>query len=148
MNILGTQYDADTKSFEIYVAGCTRHCKGCHNPESWEFEAGKGLSVNKLVAKIKEFDGIIDNIKVMGGEPLDQDKPDFYLLTCGLFRLKKKLWLFTSYELKEVPEYLLGAFHYIKVGKYDCTKLTDNNVWHGVKLASSNQKIYLREDLL
>ena len=24
----------------LFVSGCTLHCKGCFNPESWDFEAG------------------------------------------------------------------------------------------------------------
>ena len=49
MKIAGTQFTLKTKSFEIYVSGCAGnpHCKGCHNPETWDFNVGE------------EFDDII-----------------------------------------------------------------------------------------
>lgn len=25
----------------LYVQGCPFHCKGCHNPETWDFDGGK-----------------------------------------------------------------------------------------------------------
>ena len=24
----------------LFVSGCTHHCKGCFNPEAWDFEYG------------------------------------------------------------------------------------------------------------
>ena len=41
MNIIQTQYTLKRKSLEIYKSGCRGpHCKGCHNPETWEFNQG------------------------------------------------------------------------------------------------------------
>ena len=25
----------------LFVSGCTHHCEGCFNPESWDFKAGR-----------------------------------------------------------------------------------------------------------
>ena len=36
----------------LFVSGCTHHCKGCFNPESWDFEAGEAFTPeieNKLI---------------------------------------------------------------------------------------------------
>jgi anaerobic ribonucleoside-triphosphate reductase activating protein len=138
--ILSTHYDAESKSFEIYFAGCNRHCVGCHNPESWDFEAGEPYNYLAINRKIKEFGDLIDNIKLMGGEPLDQS--EIYKITSGLYRLGKKLWLFTGREPWEVPIWCYGVFDYIKTGGYREDLRTDDNICYGIKLASSNQKLY------
>ena len=28
-------------SVSVYVQGCPQHCKGCHNPETWDFQGGQ-----------------------------------------------------------------------------------------------------------
>ena len=29
----------------LFVSGCPHHCKGCHNPESWDAFNGKDLVI-------------------------------------------------------------------------------------------------------
>jgi len=144
MNLLATQYTLSNKSFDIYLAGCNRtpHCKGCCNPESWNFNQGELLNnekLNEIINKIKLFDNIINKISILGGEPLDQ---------INLINLLEKLyvirpiWLFTSYELNEIPENIKGYCDYIKCGKYIDELKTENNIQYDIKLATSNQRIY------
>ena len=35
----------------LWVSGCTLHCKGCQNPESWDFCAGKFSGGNPIERK-------------------------------------------------------------------------------------------------
>ncbi len=55
----------------IFVQGCLHHCKGCHNPQTWDTNAGKTISVNELFKKIKDSN-IIQGITYSGGEPFLQ----------------------------------------------------------------------------
>jgi len=76
MRIAGTQFTLKTKSFEIYVSGCAGnpHCKGCHNPETWDFNIGDEFDdklKEQISNKITSFNNIIENIMIFGGEPLD-----------------------------------------------------------------------------
>ena len=53
----------------LYVSGCTHHCEGCFNPETWDFNYGR-----KFTDKVKDaiFDVMDDNhkgITLLGGEP-------------------------------------------------------------------------------
>lgn len=147
MNILGTQYTLKHKAFEIYVAGCngSPHCKGCHNPESWDFGNGEILDDNYLSViqtKIKSFDEMINNIMIFGGEPLDQKMSELIDLLDCLQQFNKKIWIFTRYDLNEVPSIIKDRCDYLKCGRYEPQKCTDSNIQYGIKLATSNQHIY------
>jgi anaerobic ribonucleoside-triphosphate reductase activating protein len=151
MNIASTQYTLEIKSLEIYVAGCNAspHCPNCHNPESWNFNLGENYDFEyllKLENKVKNFDNMIDNIMIMGGEPLDQNKKEIYELFFDIATSStlntKKIWLFTRYELENIAKEIKDLCDYIKCGKYIKELSCDNNIQHGIKLATSNQNIY------
>lgn len=147
MNIAATQYTLNTKSFEIYVSGCKAYCKGCHNPELRDFNIGNPLTqttIDNIINKIKEFDMLIDNIWILGGEPLDQNIDDLEWLLQELHKTKKSIWLFTRFELKEIPSNIKQFCHYIKCGPYIESLQTKNNIQYGIQLATSNQNIYKR----
>lgn len=146
MRILGTQFTLATRSFEIYISGCNGnpHCKNCHNPESWDFNLGEVLTdeMNKVwFTKINEFDSIIDNIMIFGGEPNDNNHKELEQLLSSLLDSKKKIWLFTRYEKNELPKFEFDLCDYIKCGSYIPELTCEDNVQYGIKLATSNQYI-------
>lgn len=144
MRIASTQYSANTKSFEIYISGCNGTCEGCCNPELKDFEVGDILNRRitiQIIEKIKAFDNLVDNIWLLGGDPLDQNYLALMNLILDLLETKKKVWLWTRFELKEINS-LLYICDYIKTGEYKKELSTEDNIWFGIKLASSNQRIY------
>ena len=148
MNILSTQYTLKNKVFEIYVAGCSAipHCTNCHNPETWDFNQGDFFDdkyfKEKIEIKIIEFDSMIRNIMIFGGEPLDQPIEELIYLLSKLYKCKKTIWLFTRNEIENVPDKIKEYCNYIKCGSYVPELTTENNIQYGIKLATSNQYIY------
>lgn len=57
----------------FFAQGCPFHCKGCHNPETWDYNGGKEFSANTIEEVLQALDanGIHRNLCIMGGEPLD-----------------------------------------------------------------------------
>lgn len=154
MNLIATQYTLQYHAFEIYVSGCKAnpHCTGCHNPQSWSFDIGEFIDTKvyeKITDEIEDFSKLIDNIWLLGGEPLDQNILEFTTFCIDLKRdTEKKLWLFTRYELPEVKDKLkeyIKLFDYIKCGKYISELSAKDYVQQGVQLATTNQKIYQLE---
>ena len=142
MNISGIDYNLNYKALEIYISGCTLHCKGCHNYEIWDFNSGKpyfGYWDKIILSKMR--DPMIENIWVMGGEPLDQNINlfvDFLKDICY-----KPIWLWTGYEKLEKTMYnkINIYLSYIKIGSYKKELPGYIEPLLGLELASSNQKL-------
>ena len=57
----------------LWVAGCEHHCKGCHNPTTWNYNNGKPLSskaLDQLDEALKPY--WIDGLTFTGGDPLTE----------------------------------------------------------------------------
>jgi len=147
MNIVATQYNLEHRALEIYVSGCTLHCKNCHNPELQNFDTGTPYEtwIDKLDRKMIDFADIIDNIWILGGEPLDQDVWNLKDLLYNMSLHGKKIWIFTGYNYNRAAERgsinMWALVNYLKYGAYKDDDLTDDNIQFGVKLASGNQGI-------
>lgn len=57
--------------YVIFVQGCPHHCKGCHNPETWKYDDGIEISIDKLANEIIS-NSWCDSITFSGGEPFEQ----------------------------------------------------------------------------
>lgn len=63
-----------------WTQGCPHRCKGCHNPETWDFNSGKeeysDILVEKIINSI-EKNNIKRNVSILGGEPLCPQNREF-----------------------------------------------------------------------
>lgn len=146
INIAATQYSINYQAFEIYLAGCKAnpHCKNCHNPELWNFDSGTEYNIGlreSLLQKVSSFKELIENIWILGGEPLDQDIEELSKFIDDMTSTKKKIWLFTRYELNEVHDIIKNQVDYIKTGRY-LPDSEEGKIEYGVKLVTFNQHMY------
>lgn len=87
----------------LWVSGCSLHCKGCHNPETWSLNSGKPFDEE---AKNELFEAIdkpyIQGITFSGGHPLEYENlPTVYDLIKEIKERypQKDIWLYTGYTL-------------------------------------------------
>lgn len=90
----GTSVDGPGLRTSIYFAGCCHHCEGCHNPQSWELEAGEPTEIDKLLNIIKENDF---NVTFSGGDPFFQSEGVAALAHHIHEELGKNIWCYTGY---------------------------------------------------
>lgn len=107
-------------SFTIWFSGCHFKCKGCQNPELIDGTLGEDFSVRDVISIIRmettKLD--IDDIVLLGGEPLDQNNDDMYNLISTLHSSGKKVWLYTGYEFEDISDYFKKYLYTIKCGRY------------------------------
>lgn len=55
----------------IFLQGCEFHCKGCFNSNTWDFDGGKELTLEKIdeLISLCKRDYIV-GLSILGGEPL------------------------------------------------------------------------------
>ena len=93
----------------LWVSGCSHHCKGCHNPQLWEYDYGKNIPrkevMETLIDKIRA-NGVLRNFSVLGGEPLDPEniKDVMHVINRirGVFKNKIKIYLWTGYKIEDL----------------------------------------------
>lgn len=141
MNISGLQYNLNRKTLEIYISGCFGECDGCHNKELWDFSVGKDFReyLKKIHDRIES--GLVENIWILGGDPIDQNLVDLEYFLVELKKYNKEMWLWTRYELQDIPKSILNFFNIVKTGKYDKNLESYFHSEFDLILASKNQKI-------
>ena len=94
----------------LWVSGCSLHCKGCHNPEAQDFNAGIPFT-NETIEDILYLadQSYISGLTISGGHPLEnKNLPVIYdLLTVfrnHWFVGDKSIWLYTGYTWEELQE--------------------------------------------
>jgi anaerobic ribonucleoside-triphosphate reductase activating protein len=93
----------------FFTQGCPHKCKGCHNPETWNFDGGKEFTSGTLNEIINGLtaQGIQRNLCIMGGEPLCDENA---FLTCLVVReVKKKvpeakIYIWTGYTYEQLMQ--------------------------------------------
>ena len=101
----GTTVDGPGLRTSIYVAGCRHQCEGCHNPQSWDFNAGREISIDELlgVVEMNNF-----NVTLSGGDPLYVADEAAELCRRIKEELNKNIWCYTGFVWENIvhkPEY-------------------------------------------
>ena len=86
--------------FVIFLQGCPMRCAYCHNPDTWELNAGTPASPAKIMERYERNKSFYKDggITVTGGEPLLQ--LDFLI---ELFTLAKKENIHTCIDTSGIP---------------------------------------------
>lgn len=98
--IRGTTVDGPGFRTSIYIAGCRHACPGCQNPQSWDFNAGKEMTVSEIIEIVKEEDF---NVTLTGGDPLYHPK-EVAELTQKISAEGYKVWIYTGFRWEEIAE--------------------------------------------
>lgn len=137
----------------LYVSGCRRHCKGCHNSKTWDFLYGKEYTeeTEKQILEALDHD-YVKGFTLCGGEPMEEKNQRVIVSLLKKIKAKypqKDIWLWTGYEFKdllkggkkycEVTEEILSYIDVAVVGPFILEErdISDENRWRG----SRNQRV-------
>ena len=80
----------------LWTQGCARHCMGCQNPETWDFNGGILVDIAEVKARLKEFKGQA-GITFCGGEPFEQPEQCLEISRWCRKELGWNVWSFSGY---------------------------------------------------
>lgn len=129
--------------FVIFTQGCPHGCKGCHNPQTHDFNSGKDVNIDEIVNKIKE-DPLLKGITLSGGEPFMQAGKLAKLID-KLSDTKLDIITYTGFKYEEIIKNANDENKFYKLldrtdilidGKFEEDKKDENLMYRG----SSNQR--------
>lgn len=103
----------------LFIQGCSRHCEGCFNPETWDFDGGYEWTA-ALENILLELTGQphIAGVTILGGEPME---PGHRQEVANLVKKlkqrypQKTIWLYSSYTFEVLKKDQAEALQYIDV---------------------------------
>lgn len=136
----------------LFVSGCTHHCKGCFQPETWDFAYGDAFTAETeneiLDAMAPDY---INGLTLLGGEPFEPENQR--VLVEFLKKVKEKypqksIWCYTGYlydqELLaqsrarcEVTDEMLSMIDVLVDGEFELDKKNISLQFRG----SENQRL-------
>lgn len=136
--VRGTTVDGPGFRTSIYLSGCNHHCPGCHNPQSWNPDSGKDMTLEEILEIVKEEDF---NVTLSGGDPMFH--PDQTLeLVKAINKEGYRIWLYTGYTIEQIhrSEEMSAILPYLEAivdGRFEQDKRDKDLLFRG----SSNQRI-------
>ncbi len=89
----------------LFVSGCTNHCPGCFQPQTWDFSYGKPFTEETAAEIFAELEkSYVTGLTVLGGEPFEpQNQPELLTLleTVRQRYPEKNIWVFTGFRLDD-----------------------------------------------
>ena len=128
----------------LFVSGCTHQCKGCFNPEAWDFNYGAPFTKTEEDAIVKGLEPwFIRGLSLLGGEPFEPSNQQALLPLLRKVRKaypEKTIWCSTGYDFEQdwsVTEEMLSYIDVLVDGEFKLDLKNPNLRFRG----SSNQRV-------
>lgn len=117
----------------LFVSGCTHHCKGCFQPQTWNFKYGDVYTQETEDQIVKMLEpSYINGLSLLGGEPMEPDNQRELVKLCRRVKKlypEKNIWCYTGYTYEtdllspsrarcEVTDELLSYIDVLVDGKF------------------------------
>lgn len=151
--------DGEGCRVSLFVSGCLNHCKGCFNPDTWDFGFGKPftpIEENEIIEGCRpEY---INGLSILGGEPYELSNQEALLPFIERYTRElpgKTLWMYTGYILErdlapggrrfipDITPKILSAVDVLVDGPFILEQRDLTLKFRG----SSNQRLLSREDI-
>ena len=79
----------------LWTQGCPHNCKGCHNPQTHDFNGGVEVDVEEVIEALKEIKHQ-DGLTLSGGDPVCQSEA-CYEISKAAHEMGLNVWCYTGF---------------------------------------------------
>ena len=97
----------------IWTQGCPNHCKGCQNPETWDYQGGMLIDINEVKERLREFKGQA-GLTFCGGEPFVQAAACREIAEWARLELGWNVWSFSGFTYEIIKKAGGEAWEFLK----------------------------------
>ena len=87
----------------LWTQGCPNHCRGCQNPETWDYEAGQLVKLDDIKKELATFKGQA-GLTFCGGEPFVQAEACKEIADYVRNELGWNVWSFSGFVYEVIKE--------------------------------------------
>lgn len=140
----------------LFVSGCKNHCKGCFQPQTWDFNYGKPFTNGTMDMIFSELQKpYYDGITILGGDPMELENQGSVSVLISKLRAMwdaegshKTIWMYTGYHYEDLlpggkrycapfTDRILSSLDVLVDGPFEEKKKDISLQWRG----SSNQRV-------
>lgn len=96
----------------VFLQGCGHHCKGCHNPQTWNMNGGTHMFAGQVLDELADSS---NDITISGGEPMLQYEALLSFLMLVKTHTSKRVWLYTGNIVDVTKDIYRRLSHYVDV---------------------------------
>ncbi len=136
----------------LFVSGCTNHCEGCFQPQTWDFDYGEEFTEETeeyILSLLRP--SYIDGLTLLGGEPFEPSNQQVLLPFLRQVKERypdKTIWAYTGFTLEalrtegthchcDATEEMLSYLDVLVDGKFEQSKKDITLRFRG----STNQRV-------
>lgn len=136
----------------LWVSGCSHHCEGCQNPQTWDINSGILFDEAAKKELLESLDNPwISGLTLSGGDPLNEHNLEVILNLVrevkNKYKETKTIWIYSGYTYEDIlssdspdmkiRQKILSYCDVFVDGKFDITQKDISYEWAG----SRNQKV-------
>ena len=98
--------NGDGVRVSLFVSGCRNRCKGCFQPETWNFDYGKPFTPETEEAVLQALEpSYVEGLTLLGGEPFEPENQRVLVELLKKVRSRcpqKSVWSYSGYTIDQI----------------------------------------------
>jgi anaerobic ribonucleoside-triphosphate reductase activating protein len=139
--------DGDGFRLVLWTSGCSHHCEGCHNAQSWDENGGQEFTEETMQHLLDELKyDYIKGLTLSGGDPLYENNIGTVYKICEKVKEiypNKKIWLYTGYKFETICD----NFGSVQTDDFTIEKYLRHSILQYIDVLVDGQYVHQQRDI-